>query len=604
VSPQGNKPTKTRVKFNKKALVPASVLFLVAIIAWWQISLSLQKTTVKAVKVEKGSIDILVSAPSKVTLPSRADLSFKTNGRLAAVYVKKGQTVLAGQTLAELDMTSIYPQINQAQAGLKIAQAGLEKLLSGRSRGEVAVAEAQVDQARTAIENAQRALRTTSKLVAQSKQKATLGIKNAQEGLNVATEQFAKVRNGARTEERAVSQAQVDQAWQALQDAEDNLTQVSLVNSAVAQEAQKAYEGADAVLAAYTLDTTSTAYKQLQASADGAHQAYNRVMASNGQTYRAAQAQVNSARKAYDTAVAQHNLSTSPARDEDVAIAQSQLAQAEIALTLAKFNQDDASIDGQLDTAQGQLNTAMKASKVAIAQLELQKQGPGAADVKQAQGQVEQAQAAIQSAQSIAQDAALKAPFSGRVADVNGKVGEIAGMNALAAGGTGGSSAFITLINNDRIELSADIDETEVSKLKVGQNVRVMLDAYDTKAFDGKLTNISLLSSKNSTGGTIFEATVIVNTGKGEVREGMNGDIDIIVDQRNNVLTVPFEAIKTDGQKKMVYVIEKGIAHIREIKTGLASDTEYEVVSGLKQHDTIAVGKVTLTEGQTVKLEN
>lgn len=597
---QGRRTSLSRLKLNRKVMLPVLGLVFVAAVAWWQVTLSSAGTPVKVVTVTRDDIEIYVSAPAKVSLPGRADLNFKTGGRIDEINVRKGDEVVAGEVLATIDMASIYPQINQAEAGLKIAKAGLDKLLSGRSRREIAVAEASVDQASTAIGNARRNLKTIKKLIAQSKQKASLGVKNAEAGISIAKNQLNKVKNGARLQELAVSDSQLAQASQALSDAEANYNKVKSLNDQLLTEADRAVDSAlELYSGLVSIGETNTAgYFQAKSSYQTAVATRDRVVASNSQTLQAAQAQVNSAKKAYDTALAQNNLIKASARSEDLAIAETQLKQAEITFEIAKIGTDDASLDAQLDAAQSQLDTAIRSSQVAIAQLDLQKEGPRAEDVRSAKGQIEQAQAMLSSAESIADDAVIKAPFSGRVAAVNGKPGEIAGMNP-----AGGAGALITLINSDHIELSADVDETEVSKLKIGQDVNVILDAYEDKVFDGKLTHISLISSKNSTGGIVFGVTVIVNPGKDEFREGMSGNVDVIVGSKRNVLTVPFDTVKADGKKNFVYLIKDGTAHKRIVKTGLASDTAYEIQSGLKEHESVAVGKITLTDGQQVKVE-
>ncbi|HZD60771.1 MAG TPA: efflux RND transporter periplasmic adaptor subunit [Anaerolineae bacterium] len=601
---QGKNPALAKPKFNRKFILAILGLIIIAAIAWWQIALSSAGTPVKTSTVTRGDIEVYISAPSKVTLPSRSDLSFKAGGKIAAIHVKKDDEVVAGQMLADLDMTSIYPQISQAEASLKVAQANLDKLLSGRNQYEIAVAKTSVGQAATAVKNARRNLNTVQKLVAQGKQKAALNVENAEAGLNIAKQQLRKIKNGARTEELAVADAQVKQASQALEDAKSNYDRVKELNDQLLNEADQTVASAKAALDEIAkTDTATAAYASAKSAYDTAVAARNRVIATNNQSLRAAQAQVNSAKGAYDTAMAQYNAAKAGARSEDMVIAENQVRQAEIALEIARIGTGDASLDAQLDAAQAQLDNAIQSSRIAAAQFELQNNGPGAADIHAAQGQIEQAQAQLASAEAVAEDAILKAPFSGRVAAVNGRAGEIAGLNATSLSSGGESPALITLINFDRVELSADVDEVEVGKLKIGQDVRVALDAYENKIFDGKLTDISLISSKNSTGGTVFPVTVIVNPGKDEFREGMSGDVEVIISKKRNVLVTPFDAVKVDGKKSTVYVVKDGVAYLREVTTGLSSDTAYEVVSGLKEGEVIATGKVALTDGQRVKAE-
>ena len=590
-----------RLRLNRKIIFAVLGLIVIAAIAWWQISLSRSGVTIETSTVTKDDIEIFVSAPAKVTLPSRADLSFKTGGKIAALRVKKGDTVVSGQVLAELDLTSINPQIRQAEAGLKIAQASLSKLRSGRSKGEIGVAEASVSQASTAIANARRSLKTANKIVEQSKKRSAFNVSSAEESVYIASKQLTKAQAGVRMEEKTLASSQLNQALQGLKNAQESKDKVDSLNAATLAEAAQAVTS---TLNIWQENTATIENLQLKAAYDGAVRAYDRVQVQNAQANQAAQAQINAAEKAYDTAYSQYDLATSGSRTEDLQIISSQLRQAEIALQIAQMGKDDASLEAQIDAAQGQLDTAIKSSQVAIAQLQLQKEGARAADVSAAQGQIEQAQAALTGAEAIAEDAVLRAPFSGQIAAVNGKAGEIAGLSASAAAATGGSGALITLINFDRLELSADVDETEIGKVKTGQSVRILLDAYENKVFEGKLTNISIISSKNATGGTIFTVTIVANPVKELFREGMGGDVDIIAQSKKNVVTIPFDAIKLDGKKASVFIIKNGIAKKRDVELGLTSDVAYEVVEGLKEGDVVAVGKTDLIDGDQVKVND
>jgi HlyD family secretion protein len=598
---KANTPVHLKPKLNKKKILALLGVVTVILIAIALYTKSAAPTEVKTVPVTKGDIDIYVSAPAKVKLSSRAELNFKTPGKIAQVYVKKGDTVVAGDILAELDMKSVYPQITQAQAGLKSARAGLDKLLSGKSKKAVAITEASVRNASTAVKNAEKNLKTARKIVEQSKKKAGLNETNAKYALNSAKEQLNKTKNSLRGEEVMLARMKRDQAAQAYDDASASYGKAQNTADAAYDSAQQTVTNAKASLDAYTdanpADTTTTTYYTYKSGYESAQKALEVTDATNEQTLQASQAQLNQAEKAYSAALVQYELTAKGARSEDIAVAENQVKQAEIALEIAKMGSDDATLDSQLDAAQSQLDTAMGSSSVAIAQLELDKEGPLAADVKAAQAQIEQAQGALESAQLISEDQVLKAPFAGKVASVNGKKGEIAGANAA-------QGALITLLNFDRIELTADVDETDVSKLKVGQDVHVTLDAFENKVFNGKLNNISLLSAKNATGGTIFEVTVIINPTKETLREGMTGDVDIIVDSKKAALTVPFEAVKMEGDKSSVLVVEKGAAKLKTIKTGLASDISYEVKSGLKLGDVIIIEKGDIKDGQSVKAKD
>lgn len=621
---QGAKTTSKKHKYYRYITIAVVCAAIIAGLALWEIEISRNSKPIKSATVTRGDIDICVSAPVKVSLPSRTHLNFKTPGKITEIYVRKGNRVVAGQILAKLDMATINPQVRQAEAGLDIAKAGLDKLRAGRSRGEIEVAEAAVDQAAASVENAKRNLDTVKKLIGQSKQKADLSLQNSTEDYNIACQQLNKLLKGASQQQIDLAASQRNQALQTVEDAEDSHKKVRELNGKTLEEANQSVDSAHqsyihAKNVYESIPSTDTAaynaakasYLQAKAVYNGAQASRERVIAANNQALQAAQAQVNSAKKTHEVSSAQYALTVAPVNNEELAVAQSRVKQAEISLEMAKIDTDSASLDTQLEAAQSQLSTAVKSSQVAVTQLELQKEGPRIADILSIQGQIEQAKAALDSAQATAEDMVLKAPFSGKVVSINGKVGEIAGVNSMAGAGQsaassapGTPSAFITLVNLGQVEVVADVDETEVGKLNMGQKVRIMLDTYENVLFDGKLTDISLESSKNSTGGTVFTATISINPYRYELREGMGGDADIVVSGKKNVLTIPYDAIKTkDDTDTAVYMIKDGITRLRKIRLGLASDCACEVISGLREGEVVAIGKASITDGQRVKVE-
>lgn len=604
-------------------IIAAICIATVAGSVLWKISSS-NGIPIKSVMVTRGDIDICISAPTKVKLPSRTDLNFKTPGKIAEINVKKGDRVVAGQVLAKLDMSTINPQVRQAEAGLNIARAGLDKLRSGKSRSEIEVAEVAVDQTAQAVESAKRNLDAVKKLIDQSKEKASLNLQNFTESYNIACQELNKLLKGTSKQQIDLASSQRSQALQAAEDAEANYEKVKELNSKALEEANQEVDSAHQLYvhaknvyeSTPSTDTAAhnmarTNYLQAKAAYNRAQASRERMIAANNQALRSAQAQVSSAKKAYETSSAQYALTTAPINNEDLAIAQSRVKQAEITLELAKIDTDSANLDVQLEAAQSQLSAAVKSSRVAVAQLELQKEGPRAADILSVQGQIEQAYAALDSARAMADDMVLKAPFSGKVVSINGKVGEIAGVGSTGGVGEnssssvpGAPSAFISLVNFGQVEVVAEVDETEVGKLKIGQKARVMLDTYENVLFEGKLTDISLESSKNSTGGTVFGVTFSVNPYKYELREGMSGDADIVVSSKKSVLTIPHEAIKTeDATGTVVYAIKDGIARLRKVRLGLDSGCACEVKSGLREGEVVAIGKTLVSDGQRVKVE-
>jgi HlyD family secretion protein len=86
-----------------------------------------------------------------------------------------------------------------------------------------------------------------------------------------------------------------------------------------------------------------------------------------------------------------------------------------------------------------------------------------------------------------------------------------------------------------------------------------------------------------------------------ELIPNINVDVKIEVSRRQNVLVVPRGAVHTDGPQRFVLVVENDTLHRRNVEVGIANPTEFEVVSGLKSGDRVALSNdITLRDGMNI----
>src|SRR5882724_9842909 len=144
-----------------------------------------------------------------------------------------------------------------------------------------------------------------------------------------------------------------------------------------------------------------------------------------------------------------------------------------------------------------------------------------------------------------------------------------------------------TIADPSNITFDIDIDEADIGKVKIGQQVKINLDAYPDKELILVVKSIDFAAHTTSTGGNVYTVEVRLPNNKNlDYRIGMNGDAEIITDERKNVLNIPLSSI-TDDQH--VYVkTDKGFEK-RKIETGLTNDTDAEVTSGLTQDEQVAL---------------
>ena len=146
------------VKLNHKIIIIIGVvLVLVGIIAS-QTFLKNGKQNFSVEEVKKGNLVQEVSETGTVELGQTLNLSFKTAGRIESVYVKVGDKVSSGQSLAKLDANQLQIQYEEAKANVAAAQAKLDKLIAGASAEEIQVVQTGVNNAQIALDQAEQNL--------------------------------------------------------------------------------------------------------------------------------------------------------------------------------------------------------------------------------------------------------------------------------------------------------------------------------------------------------------------------------------------------------------------------------------------------------------
>lgn len=173
------------------------------------------------------------------------------------------------------------------------------------------------------------------------------------------------------------------------------------------------------------------------------------------------------------------------------------------------------------------------------------------------------------------------------VAPINGKVI----VRSVEPGQTVNANTAV-LVLADRLIVKAQVDETDIGRVKIGQKVIITLDAYPDIKISGRVNHISY-ESKTVNNVTIYDVDIIPDQVPAVFRSGMSANVEIIKLQKNQVLLIPEKAIFYKDSQPQVLLkdkTEKG-QHAVEIKTGLAQSGNIEIISGLKETDIILLNK-------------
>ncbi|MCF8009572.1 MAG: efflux RND transporter periplasmic adaptor subunit [Halanaerobiales bacterium] len=176
------------------------------------------------------------------------------------------------------------------------------------------------------------------------------------------------------------------------------------------------------------------------------------------------------------------------------------------------------------------------------------------------------------------EDTRLKAPYTGVITELLVQEGDYINSGQQVA----------TLIDNSQYEVSANIDESELSSLEVGQNVEINMEALPGLELKGKLTEISSKAVNNS-GVVTISITVLIDSVYDSFKPGLSADIEIIVGQVKDKIIIPVTALINRNGKKVVLRVNEDSTKPVEVKTGLTDGIRIVIVSGLKIGDKIIV---------------
>lgn len=146
------------------------------------------------------------------------------------------------------------------------------------------------------------------------------------------------------------------------------------------------------------------------------------------------------------------------------------------------------------------------------------------------------------------------------------------------------------LVLSDRLIVNAQFDETDISRVNVGQDAVIALDAYPQEEIKGKVDHIAY-ESKLVNNVNTYDVDILPQVIPGFFRSGMSANVEVIQEERKNVLLIPVEAIIKEQKKEFVLVKTGSENNIRkqEIRTGLSDEINAEVISGLTVEDIILV---------------
>lgn len=148
------------------------------------------------------------------------------------------------------------------------------------------------------------------------------------------------------------------------------------------------------------------------------------------------------------------------------------------------------------------------------------------------------------------------------------------------------SDAVIVL--SDHLITRAQVDETDIGKIKLNQKAFISLDAYPDTKIKAIVEHI-YYESKTVNNVTIYEVDLVPETVPPFFRSGMNTTIDFIEQDKENILLIPLEAVhKESGRNYVLIKQNNGKEPLKvDVKLGISDDKNVEIISGINENDKI-----------------
>ena len=297
-------------------------------------------------------------------------------------------------------------------------------------------------------------------------------------------------------------------------------------------------------------------------------------------------AQLQQAKAAVQGAEANLAIVKRGARTEEIATVEAQLNSAQSSLEEAnkvyqrmqQLHQDGAISAQQLDTAKAQYEVAVAQVKSAQEQVRLIKSRTTSEDISAAESRVKEMKATIEQLLAQLNNTQIYAPFSGTVTQKLVDEGE-----TIIPG-----TPLLILADMNTIQVTCNVDETDIGKVRLGMPAKVYMDSYPGRIFQGIVKQIATQTTDLKEKGITFAVKLKIINVDVPLRIGMSTDVDIQVDNQSDVLYIPVESVLREGNKAYVYIIDRSLARKRYVEIGSGNEEYLIIKSGLQEKELVA----------------
>ena len=628
---------KRILKWGERLLLIASLLGL----GYYFFFGSPKPVSYQTEAVSIGDLEQIISVNGTVGVDDKVQLRFQKSGKVQHIPVKVGQKVKKGDTVAFLDSDIQKFTVQNAKSAYDMAVADLNVRYAGPTDEEIKISEKNIEEAKIVLEGSlgnpediASSNREKLKKAELDLEKSRIALENAQSQYDIAvssggttgtksTKVLADVYEDAKTEVIASFDAVTNAITNAntvmgitdkgltidyagLLSAKNPLFKVQVENlfpqaNSLKDQAKSSYEQmginwneetttallaqtesallttkklSDAVTSA--LDNTITDYNFSQSELD----LLKTKITADQAALTSRLTQIRALGQAMESA-SLDIVSTGDSVDANVQSAFSTLEQAKKTLEISERALADLKIQNKL--SQSSSSTEVALNRIRLEQLEANHEKllakPRSVDTAALRARISQADIEYKRALKDLENTKIIAPADGIVTEVTLKEGETA---------TGAENAIVMMV--DSLRIKANVAETDISKISLGNMVSITLDAFSfERVFSGSVVEIN--PAETIVQGVIYyEITVLLEENDPQIKSGMTANLDILTSKKEHVLKISSEALQYDGNTPFVYVLQNNTQkERREITVGLLGETEVEVLSGVSEGESVVL---------------
>ncbi|MBE8990737.1 efflux RND transporter periplasmic adaptor subunit [Nostoc sp. LEGE 12450] len=242
----------------------------------------------------------------------------------------------------------------------------------------------------------------------------------------------------------------------------------------------------------------------------------------------------------------------------------------------------------QSGTRTEEIDQRQAAVNEARAALVLLEDGTRSEEIAQRQAAVASAEAQLKGVQVQLEDTIIRAPLSGIVTQKYAEPGAFVTPTTSASTSASATSSSIVAVARG-LEILAQVPEADIGRIKPGQQVEIVADAYPDQVFKGHVRLIAPEAVVEQ-GVTSFQVRIALDTGTDKLRSGLNVDLTFLGDRVNNALVLPTVSIVTEkGQTGVLVPDANNKPQFREITVGAQIQDQTQILGGVKEGDRVFV---------------